>query len=114
MKKIKKAFLSNLYNFNFEILKCYNLVFNEKIIVTNIGFYCLFLMFILQIIFFIIYLIKKLKPIKLYMKNLKHQKNNDNKKDINIKNNKSYKKIDNIKIICYQNLKIIHQKILLT
>ena len=96
-KEIKKAFLSNLYNFNFEILKCYNLVFNEKIIVTNIGFYCLFLMFILQIIFFIIYLIKKLKPIKLYMKNLKHQKNNDNKKDINIKNNKSYKKIDNIK-----------------
>ena len=96
-KEIKKIFLSNLYNFNFEILKCYNLVFNEKIIVSNIGFYCLFFMFILQIIFFIIYLIKKLKPIKFYMKNLKYQKIFENRKNINIKNNKSYKINDNIK-----------------
>ena len=77
-KEIKKIFLENLFSFNFDVLKCYNLVINKEIIVRNIGFYCLFLMFILQIIFFVIYLAKKLKSIKHFMLN---------KKSINNKNN---------------------------
>ena len=97
--EIKNIFLSNLLSFNLEVLRCYNLVIDKKIIITNIGLYCLFIMFILQIIFFFIYLIKKLKPLKHYMLQLNNQKsdskqNNNNKKNINIINNKSYKKID--------------------
>ena len=85
-KEIKKIFLSNLFIFNLEVLKCYNLVIDKKIIVTNIGFYCLSFMLFLQFIFFIIYLIKKLKSLQHYMKHIK-----DNKNNINVKNNKEKK-----------------------
>ena len=66
-KSLTKSFISNLVDFNFEILRCYNLAFNKEILIHNIGFFSLFLMFVLQIIFFIIYLIKKVKPIKIFM-----------------------------------------------
>ena len=89
-KNIKNIFLSNLFDFNLEVLKCYNLVFNRKIIVHNIGFYCLFLMFSLQIIFFIIYIIKKLKPLKRFLMNSHKSKNNGNKNNIYIINKKSH------------------------
>ena len=85
-KEIKKIFLENLFSFNFDVLKCYNLVINKEIIVRNIGFYCLFLMFILQIIFFVIYLAKKLKSIKHFMLN---KKSINNKNNIIINKNKN-------------------------
>ena len=57
-KTITKAFLENLFSFNFNVLKCYNLALSIKILFYNIGFYCMSSMFILQTIFFFIYLIK--------------------------------------------------------
>ena len=83
--------MSNLIDFNFDVLRCYNLVLCKKILIHNIGFYCLFSMFILQIIFFIIYLIKKLKPLKNFMLIFKINNNNIN----NIQNNRN---INNLKI----------------
>ena len=83
LKEFEKSFISNSIDFNFEILKCYNLAFNKKIIIHNIGFFSLFSMLLLQIIFFIIYLIKTIKPIKTYM--LKF--NDVNKPDKTLTNN---------------------------
>ena len=74
-KTITKAFLENLFSFNFNVLKCYNLALSIKILIYNIGFYCMSSMFILQTIFFFIYLIKKLKPLKKFM--LKFRINNN-------------------------------------
>ena len=73
-KSITKSFISNLIDFNFDVLKCDNLVFNKNILINNIGFFCLLLMLFLQIIFLIIYMIKKVKPIKYYMLIFKENK----------------------------------------
>ena len=74
-KSITKSFISNLLDFNIDVIYCYNLVFNFKALIKNIGFICLFIMFILQLIFFFIYLIKKLKPIRNFMYVFKISKN---------------------------------------
>ena len=66
-KILTKLFISNLIDFNYDVLRCYNLALNKKILINNIGFYCLSFTFILQIIFIFIYLIKKLKPLKYFM-----------------------------------------------
>ena len=80
-ESITESFIASLISFNFDILRCYNLSFNIKILLSNIGFYCLLLMFVLQLIFFFIYLIKKLKPLKnfllLYQKNKRRNIKND-------------------------------------
>ena len=91
-----------MLDFNIEVIYCYNLVFEKKILVKNIGFYCMISLNILQIIFLCIFLIKKLRRIKKYMLNnpsgkktendnppkRNHSKRNkkDNK-DTNIENN---------------------------
>jgi len=70
-----KTFISNWLDFNIEVIYCYKLVFNGRIIPKNIGFIFMSSMFAFQIIFLCIFLIKKLKPIKKYM--IKSQKNKD-------------------------------------
>ena len=82
-QNIKDSILSNLFSFNLEVLRCYNLVIHLKILVRNYGFYSLLLMLILQIIFFIVYLVKKLNPVKNFMISLNKQKSNDKKKEQN-------------------------------
>ena len=63
---ISKSFISSFYDFNFKVLKCYNLILNLKILKKNLGFYML-IMLLLQILFLIIHMIKGLKSIKYYM-----------------------------------------------
>ena len=77
-KTLSKIFKENIFNFNFEVLRCYNLVLNKKILIHNIGFFCLSLMFILQIVFTFVYLINKLNSIKIFME--KFDNNNKKKK----------------------------------
>ena len=64
---IKKSVLDSLFDFNFDIFKCYNLVFNIKYLKGNIGFYSMIIMFILQVICFCVYLSKKLKSLKYFL-----------------------------------------------
>ena len=64
---IKKHLLSNLLDFNIDVMKCYNLVFNLNILSSNIGFYSMFIMFILQLIFLFVFCIKRLKPLKQFI-----------------------------------------------
>ena len=68
-ESLTKSIISNLIDFNYEVIRCYNLVFNIKILFHNIGFFSMFIMIFLQIIFFFVYLIKNVKPIKVFMKN---------------------------------------------
>ena len=68
-KTLSKSFISSLLDFNIEVIYCYNLIFDTKILVKNIGFYCMITLNALQIIFLSIFLIKKLKPIKKFMSN---------------------------------------------
>ena len=89
-QSLAESFITNLFKFNFDVLRCYNLALNKKILIHNIGFYCLSLMFILQIIFFFVYLIKKLKPLKTFM--LIFNNNNNNYQNNNkINNDKIFK-----------------------
>ena len=91
-KTLAKSIIENLFNFNSDVIKCYNLVFNKKIFYNNIGFYCMAIMFFLQIFFLFVFLVKRLKPLKSFM--LKF--NIYNKKTTNLfyppKNKKNIKK----------------------
>ena len=91
-KTITKSFISNLLDFNFNVLKCSNLVFNKNIIIKNIGYYCLFFMFLLQIISLVIYLFIKLESIKHYM--LIHK--NKNKMELKLNHPLKRKIVSNI------------------
>ena len=73
-KELVKSFIANWLDFNIDVIFCYNLVFNGRIIKSNIGFIFMSCMFGLQIIYLCIFLIKKLKPIKEYMKSQKPDK----------------------------------------
>ena len=96
-KSLRKVFLENIFSCNLEVLKCYNLVLNPKILIHNIGFYALSSMFVLQIILLFVYLMKRLNSIKYFMlkfENKRHNKN-DRKKKINIIKDKNFKNLDN-------------------
>ena len=104
-KTITKSILANFLDFNFDVIKCYNLVLDLKVLKSNIGFYSLLILFVLQIIILIVYISKKLKSLKYYMihfnnklnnkNNNKVTSNNINKKYIN-KNNGSKKILNNV------------------
>ena len=64
---LKKSLISNLFDFNYQVLFCYNLSIKLNILKKNIGFYCMISMLFLQIIFLFVYIIKGLKGIKYYM-----------------------------------------------
>ena len=66
-KSLKNSFLESLFDFNFDVINCYNLVFNLKFLKSNIGFYSMMTLFIIQLICFFIYLFKKLKSLKKYL-----------------------------------------------
>ena len=113
---IKKSFISNLYNFNFEVMKCYNLDINPKILKINIGFYFMLGLILFQIIFLIIYSIKGLKSIKYFMIifKSKHKKNNlssFNKNFGKYKNEKENCIKDEINIDSHEQKFILHQNI---
>ena len=68
-KELVKSFIANWLDFNIDVIYCYNLVFNGRIIKSNYGFLSMMCMFALQLIFLVIFLIKRLNPVKAYMKN---------------------------------------------
>ena len=67
LNDLANSFTSKIFDFNYIVIKCYNLVFNKNILKKNIGFYVLLFMNFSQICFLIIFLIKRLKPIRNYM-----------------------------------------------
>ena len=67
IKNMGKAFKKGLYKSNIVVLKCFNLVFNKKLILINIGFWIMISLIFIQIILFLIFIRKGLKPIKNLM-----------------------------------------------
>ena len=110
-KTLSKTFLENFFNFDFEVLRCHNLVLNSKILVHNIGFYCLVLMFIFQIILVFVFLIKGLNSLKYFMLNFEKKIKNKirNKKNINIINKQSYKYRNNKRNVKKRRKKLFHK-----
>ena len=100
-KTITKSFISNLLNFNIDVIFCYKLVFNLKILSKNIGFFSMLVMLLSQMIFLCIFLIKKLKPIQYFLFIFKNKKNDtvlaSPPKNNSLNNNKNA--YDNNKII---------------
>ena len=123
---LTESFIASFVSLNFGIIRCYNLALNIKILIYNIGFYCLLFMFILQIIFFCVYLIKKLNPLKNFMlifninnkkNNFNNNKNKSNKINQKLyyppkkKSNKSIININNEKKNSYKLKKLVNQKL---
>ena len=109
---LKQSFISNLFDFNYQVIYCYNLVFNLKILRKNIGFYAMIIMLLLQIIFWIIYMIKGLDNVRQYIFNLydKNEKNNiidpiKNSNKVKKKRKKKFKKENNKEINDDSNIK---------
>ena len=67
LNDLANSFTSDLFSFNFDVIKCYNLVFDPQIIKKNQGFYSLIAMVGLQLFFLIYFFVKRLKPIRNYM-----------------------------------------------
>ena len=67
LNDLANSFTSELLDFNYIVITCYNLVFNQEILKRNVGFFSLLSMNGLQIIFLIVFFTKFLKPIKNYM-----------------------------------------------
>ena len=67
LSNIANSFTSNLLDFNFNVITCYNLVFKLDILKNNYGFFSMLILISIQLILFIIFMIKRLKPIRNYM-----------------------------------------------
>ena len=68
-ESIVQSFIKNWLDFNIDVIYCYNLVFNPRILKKNIGFFVMSGLLVFQISFLIFFFIKRLKPIKSYMLN---------------------------------------------
>jgi hypothetical protein len=89
-----KAFTSELLSFNFDVMKCINLVFDNKILIKNIGFYTYIIMIITQICILVFFLLKKITPIRVFIVNIINS-NPPRKSYINLLKRNSKKKTDN-------------------
>ena len=69
IKEIKEEAAEKISSLNFEIIRCYNLVFSFKGKMGNIGFWILSIFFVIYILFFIIYICNGIKPMKDYIFN---------------------------------------------
>ena len=67
LNDLANSFTSEIFSFNFDVVKCYNLVFNINILKHNKGFFSFIILFSMQLIFLIYFSVKKLKPIRNYM-----------------------------------------------
>ena len=67
LNDLANSFTSEIFSFNFDVIKCYNLVFDAKILKKNQGFYSLIIMVSIQIFILIYFSMKRLKPIRNYM-----------------------------------------------
>ena len=95
--EIKEEAADKITSLNFEIVKCYNLVFSFKGKMKNFGFWILSIFFVIYIISLIIYFYNGIKPVKQYIFNEMHKFGYINKEQsTKIKSTKSTKKKNNI------------------
>ena len=83
-KKIYESFADVLKYSNYEIFKCFNLVFSSKAVSNNKGNIIIIVYFLPYLVCFIIFIIKGINPLKI-----KLQKNMENKENKIIKENQT-------------------------
>ena len=88
---IKKLLKSSIEQINFNVIPCINLAFDKKILLKNIGFYCMCIMLIFLLILLFVYSIKKLKSLKNFMFSFANKTFNIN----TLINNKKFSSIKN-------------------
>ena len=102
IKEIKEEAAEKISSLNFEIIRCYNLVFSFKGKMGNIGFWILSIFFVIYILFFIIYICNGIKPMQDYIFNemtkFGYIENSEKSKIKPNKMNKKQLKTKNLKI----------------
>jgi hypothetical protein len=83
MNNLVKSFTSSLLSFNYDVIKCFNLVFDPKLLKSNKGFFTNIAMIGVQIGILIFFFIKKISSIRVFMINLINV-NPPKKKDIQL------------------------------
>ena len=88
VKIIFTSFYEVLKYSNFQVLKCYKLVFNIQSITKNIGSIIVIILFLCYLCFFVIYTINGIKPLKINTVRtiLKHNKISSTRKESNLSN----------------------------
>ena len=95
--EIKEEAAEKISSLNFEIVKCYNLVFSFNGKIKNIGFWVLSIFFVIYIISLIIYCFNGINPVKQYIFNEMNKYGYINNSSFpKVKTNKSTKKQNNI------------------
>ena len=93
MNNLVNSFTKEIFSFNYDVIKCFNLAMNPKILKNNVGFYSNVALYGLQIATLILYLLQKINPIKNFLKDYTSKvKSNPPKFFRN--NNKSAKKMN--------------------
>ena len=95
-KKLYQSFYDVLKYSNYDVYKCYKLVFVGKVLTKNIGSIIIYIYFLAYLINFIVFTIKKNEPLKIELKKLNidiNAKTTENKNNTN-----NIQKINNNKI----------------
>jgi len=67
LNDIVNSFTGQLFNFNFKVVTCYNLIFDSDILKRNIGFKVMISLIGVELFIFLFFSKNRLKPIKNYM-----------------------------------------------
>ena len=94
-KLTAKSFFNSFYDSlkfsNYKVLKCYNLVFSLKALLSNYGSIIAFIYFLIYIVFFVLYCINGINPLKIdfakkVIKDPMHSNANNGKSNNNFNN----------------------------
>ena len=94
-ENIFQSFLSTLQATNYKVMRCYNLVFNFKIFIKNLGSIITLLFFIAYLIFMIYYCQKEINPLKVEISKIIFEE--QNKENMEAYNRFSLMQYKNIK-----------------
>ena len=78
-KNIGNSFLTTLQSTNWKVMRCYNLVFNFKIFVHNLGSILILILFIIYVLFIAYFCYKDIDPLKVKVSKILFNESNEQK-----------------------------------
>ena len=76
-KNIGNSFLSTLQSTNWKVMRCYNLVFNLKIFVHNLGSILILILFVIYVLFIVYFCHKEIEPLKVKVSKILFKESNE-------------------------------------
>ena len=76
-KNIGNSFLSTLQSTNWKVMRCYNLVFNLKIFVHNLGSILILILFVIYVLFIVYFCHKEIEPLKVKASKILFKESNE-------------------------------------